>query len=427
MNQQLNISNTSLFNSTYEIWRESLSVDASLIWLDNADFVTKEKFEIDRNSRRILQSNITKIACPLHLELGSAEVFVSYIELSRDFYKSGQFEMSEYISFQLYETCRTVIMQNPCPKHLSLYESLILSLLRPGKALSRFDSYWYFFDEILRCSHTNYEIGLSSSNLLLFFEMLLSSNTIPIDMDSAHRNRIDMINSLETYLKIIMNTSIIIISDIKTLLSMHTMTFHFPHQGLNDRDIQVLTNVILRRLCPSLSTISTHIIDIKSTINNDIEKEINTPEITEMSAMIKKRKEKAKIGFLSSYLFDHSIGKMLVETIYYFKSEQYQQVIYNNVELEIELFVYFIHDEMVDDMITQFLRRTLGDRFILLKRDFDMIIQTVSSHELDFLVFTDIGMDFLVTTIAHSRLAIFQVLSLKSFLRHMSIVSVSSL
>lgn len=134
-----------------------------------------------------------------------------------------------------------------------------------------------------------------------------------------------------------------------------------------------------------------------------------------------------RLGLVSAHMFDHSIGRILVELIVFLHEKG---ALLNR---PIELIVFFVdrkikidtptsdedHDKRPDytqfyrtDYITNILRSRLGDHnFLCLPASLSILHTEISREKLDFLLFADLGMDFTTYALAHARLATYQVSS----------------
>lgn len=64
-----------------------------------------------------------------------------------------------------------------------------------------------------------------------------------------------------------------------------------------------------------------------------------------------------------------------------------------------------------DDQIVQLLRGMLRHRFHRVPHNIDVIRDVIAATRLDFLIFSDIGMDMITYSLSYSRLAPYQVRS----------------
>lgn len=98
----------------------------------------------------------------------------------------------------------------------------------------------------------------------------------------------------------------------------------------------------------------------------------------------------ARIGFISAYFRDHTIGRLNVGRI-----EATHDMGIERVVIQV--------GRASDPMAERF--RQAADRWVELPRDLPNAMKTLAELELDCLVFADIGMDSLATSLAFSRFA----------------------
>lgn len=168
------------------------------------------------------------------------------------------------------------------------------------------------------------------------------------------------------------------------------------HQGMNDRPLQNVLSHLYQWLSPDLNYLAGH---LNSVLDRKVEhlqppkKLLNNPAAH----------GKIRVGFLSSKFFDHSIGRIMFETIFYLSRLP-----------QIQVFVIFVESLQFNtefDYISQKYSEMLGSSFIRTFQDINDIRETVELLLLDILVFTDVGMDTITYITSFSRLAKFQVWS----------------
>lgn len=101
-------------------------------------------------------------------------------------------------------------------------------------------------------------------------------------------------------------------------------------------------------------------------------------------------KQKLRVGFLSAYFRDHTIGRLNLGRIQHLDRRAFEVVI-------------FATSRQVDSLVEDFQNR--ADRYVLLTRDVAAARDTVLAEKLDLLLFADVGMDALASTLAYSRMA----------------------
>jgi hypothetical protein len=220
--------------------------------------------------------------------------------------------------------------------------------------------------------------------------------------------------------------------------------FHIAHQGLNDLDIQKVLSKIYSYLCPELHFMSPHLVEENfNTEKNGVDKEFPDVEnginggrnisnhaydihdiIGEIDnsafdvVLTKETVTPIRLGVVSAHMFDHSIGRILVELIVLLHEKGAK------LNRPIHIIVFFVdrkiivdHDKPSDykqfyrtDYITNILRNRLGDQnFRCLPASLGILHTEISKENLDFLIFADLGMDFTTYALAHARLARYQV------------------
>lgn len=164
--------------------------------------------------------------------------------------------------------------------------------------------------------------------------------------------------------------------------------FHAAHQGLNDLKFQQTVVAAFSQLCPELNYVAPRL--VRSTANQS--------KIEPLAGSV----EKIKVGFVSSHLHQHSIGKILHESICSLESD----------EVEVTVFLLNRGHQHVADEITEHFEACLGEiSFVRLPIDLVQAREIVGSdaYDLDALIFTDVGMDIASVLLVHSRLAPIQV------------------
>ena len=108
------------------------------------------------------------------------------------------------------------------------------------------------------------------------------------------------------------------------------------------------------------------------------------------------KKDRIRIGFLSQYLADHTIGQLNIGIIEQLDKKRFELVVLSTSQRD---------DELVARI------RKAADRSIELPHDIPKALDAVASHELDLLHFPDIGMAPFTYGLAHSRLAPVQTMT----------------
>ncbi|MCA9188256.1 MAG: TIGR03032 family protein, partial [Planctomycetales bacterium] len=99
---------------------------------------------------------------------------------------------------------------------------------------------------------------------------------------------------------------------------------------------------------------------------------------------------KIRIGFLSAYFRDHTIGRLNLGRVERLPRDRFEIVV---------LSVGQHHDEMARRFAQA------ADQFVLVPRDVAAARELIARQEVDILFFTDVGMDALTYTLAFSRMA----------------------
>lgn len=136
--------------------------------------------------------------------------------------------------------------------------------------------------------------------------------------------------------------------------------FNLPHQGLNDLEIQRKYTRLFR--APPIA-----------------------PDVWQ-----RRNGGKVRIGFLSSFFSQHTIGKLFRGLITRLSRSEFQVTVFSVGQ----------HDDAVSRELA-----TAADRYVILPRDLSLARQSILENSVDALVFTDIGMDATTYALAFSRLA----------------------
>jgi uncharacterized protein (TIGR03032 family) len=103
-----------------------------------------------------------------------------------------------------------------------------------------------------------------------------------------------------------------------------------------------------------------------------------------------KSPDRPRVGFLSAYFRDHTIGRLNVGRIAGLSSERFETVV----------LAVGRHN---DPLATRF--EEAADRFVLVPREVSAARRLIAEQDLDLLFFTEVGMDALSYTLAFSRMA----------------------
>lgn len=149
--------------------------------------------------------------------------------------------------------------------------------------------------------------------------------------------------------------------------------FYLSYHGLNNRELHAKVAELYQRACPSLLWTAAHCVDPKPGSG------------------------KIRVGFISRYLYNHSIGKTT------------RGVLANLARDQFEIFSLFV-PPLREDEISRFIR-THSDRSIVLPPTLDATRRVIAELKLDILFYQDIGMEPFTYILAFSRLAPVQCVS----------------
>ncbi len=144
--------------------------------------------------------------------------------------------------------------------------------------------------------------------------------------------------------------------------------FFLAYHGRNDRELQTKLARLYLRACPSLTYTAAHCRQPEQRI----------------------RRAKIRVGFLSRFFRNHSIGRTSKGLIALFSRDLF------------EVFVIFL--DAPRDETGQFIERH-ADRSIVLPADLATARERIAEQELDILFYQDIGMDSFTSLLAMARLA----------------------
>lgn len=186
---------------------------------------------------------------------------------------------------------------------------------------------------------------------------LLDALLLPVVYQSAEevtwwRNR------LESRLQAMVNDGI----SIDTTNTLAPTLFHLAYQGKNDRFIAETFGHIVRGPSATRST----------------------------SMRSRDASNRIRVGFLSAYFRDHTIGRLNLGRLQGLDRNRFEVVV---------LYAGGQHDEMVAKF------HAASDQWISIPRNIQDARRLIGEAELDVLVFADVGMDSLTSTLVHSRMA----------------------
>lgn len=161
---------------------------------------------------------------------------------------------------------------------------------------------------------------------------------------------------------------------VTNIAAAHGMgAFFLAYHGENDRHLQAKAARLLLEAAPALSMTAAH-----------------------CTAPVR-RAGKIRIGFISAFLFDHSIGKTTRGLVSELSRESF------------EVFLLRITPSKSDE-VTELMRRA-ADRMVELDSDHVVARDQIAALELDILFYQDIGMELTSYLLAFSRLAPVQCVS----------------
>jgi len=281
----------------------------------------------------------------------------------------------------------------------------------------------------------------SMKSVLHRLRLLLTVPPIPPEDDFAKIMRKEMLLDLCEFLEDIKEDSLSLTLNELSSGILGT-PFHIAHQGLNDLDIQEVLSRIYTYLCPELNFLSPHLeqkaFDIENNRKNkeDLDKDYriddsgegtyvaddmhdiisDTTDHADNVILTKETVIPIRLGIVSAHMFDHSIGRILVELIVFLHEKGAL------LDRPVNIIVFFVDRNIVvddkrsnytefcrTDYITNLLRYHLEDEnFRCLPASLSVLHTEISREKLDFLIFADLGMDFTTYALAHARLARYQ-------------------
>eukprot|EP01034_Spumella_vulgaris_P025745 gene25745-32234_t len=247
----------------------------------------------------------------------------------------------------------------------------------------------------------------TSSNLLYLvaleqLRLILTIPAIPTLKSVTLSERSEILESLKRWTDGVRSSGVTM--DAQTLYSTLLSTpFHMAHQGIDDRPLMVALSTAFTTLCPELLYVNS---EIKTERQLDYSQQSNgdnnaTPIL--------------KLAFLSSHFFDHSIGRILVEMFTHMNGVSIQR---DGVAHRIQVMVFFVDHRLGEgevastdpnDAITSAIHSTFKENFVHLhSHDIHALRRRLAEEKLDFLFYTDIGMDAKTYLLAFGRLATYQ-------------------
>jgi hypothetical protein len=242
--------------------------------------------------------------------------------------------------------------------------------------------------------------------------------------------------------------------------------FHLAHQGRNDKQLMRAIGDALRNLCPTLDFVAPHLrITTPTTTTTangtklvqESEKELlsdyplspplqihPTQQQQQQRRRERQRKRPVRMGVVSNYLYEHSIGKMMLEVL--FALSKYEEEKEDNGGIEeyddddgedgqnegkdghdnnddydygspppSKAFEVHMLDQIgleggsKDDRVHRFFVETIASTYTKLPPDLAGCHEAVAALKLDVLLYPDLGMEPLTFFLAFARLAPVQV------------------
>jgi predicted O-linked N-acetylglucosamine transferase (SPINDLY family) len=104
----------------------------------------------------------------------------------------------------------------------------------------------------------------------------------------------------------------------------------------------------------------------------------------------RRTRSRPRVGFLSAYFRDHTIGRLNLGRVQHLSRDQFEVVV----------LAVGHHDDHMSKKFAE-----AAERYIVVPRDVAAARQLIADQALDILFFTDVGMDALTYTLAFSRMA----------------------
>jgi protein O-GlcNAc transferase len=177
---------------------------------------------------------------------------------------------------------------------------------------------------------------------------------------------------------------------IDTRDTMIPTNFFAAYQGENDRELmrdlgRIYTGPVCVRGDVAAAATSTAAFDPESAVTS-----LALAHRTDGGGGSGGERRRLRVGFLSAYFRDHTIGRLNLGRVRHLSREQF------------EVTVIYAARQM-DEMTRAF--QQAADRFVVLPRSVAAARQQITDLGLDLLLFADVGMDSLTYTLAFSRMA----------------------
>ena len=149
--------------------------------------------------------------------------------------------------------------------------------------------------------------------------------------------------------------------------------FYLAYHGENDRELQIKTAQIYRRICPSLTYVAAH------------------------CAQPRARSARIRVGLISQFFRRHSIGRTSRGLFAQLSRERF------------EVTAIFVAP-LVDDEISQAIRND-AEHTLVVPKELDAARELIARRQLDVLFYQDIGMEPFTYFLCYARLAPVQCVS----------------
>ena len=125
------------------------------------------------------------------------------------------------------------------------------------------------------------------------------------------------------------------------------------------------------------------------------------PNLNQEVSFSKKNSEKIKIGFISEYFTNHTIGKLFKGTIFNLNQDKF------------DIKIFHLHKTKKSKIFSEFLEKeiNLNLKNITLPKQFNEKVEIIKKNQLDIIFYPDIGMSAELYFLTFLRLAKYQIVS----------------
>lgn len=218
---------------------------------------------------------------------------------------------------------------------------------------------------------------LPSKLILYRLRAIMSLPPIPPSYEISRSQRDNIENDMLKMIDELGNGVIIKLTEL--VREVHSTPFYLAHQGLNDRPFMELLSTVFSKICPELHYIAPHLL-LPSSSSILSSSSSSSSSVSKSSTGAAIRGDKIKVGFISNHFFDHSIGRIMMNTIRFVDSDT-----------DIMTYVLYMRRNVAGDYITDNYKNFLGDRYLDIPCDTFKARSAVEALELDILIYTDIG------------------------------------